>query len=75
MKLKEQLMQMGLTEEQTQKVIDEVVDGNFILKSRFNEINEENKALKKPVSDRDRQLRDLTGRLVMTEEAYFRSAV
>lgn len=59
MKLKEQLVQMGLTEELAQKVIDEVVDGNFIPKSRFNEVNEENKTLKQSVADRDKQLEDL----------------
>ncbi len=59
MKLKEQLVQMGLSEELAQKVIDEVVDGNFIPKSRFNEVNEENKTLKKSVADRDKQLEDL----------------
>lgn len=59
MKLKEQLVQMGLTEELAQKVIDDVVDGNFIPKSRFNEVNEENKTLKQSVADRDKQLEDL----------------
>lgn len=59
MKLKEQLLGMGLSEEQAQKVIDEVVDGNFIPKSRFNEINEENKSLKKSFAERDQQLEDL----------------
>ena len=59
MKLKEQLVQMGLTEEQAQKIVDEVIDGNFIPKSRFNEVNEENKTLKQSVADRDKQLDDL----------------
>ncbi|MEY8428437.1 phage scaffolding protein [Lachnospiraceae bacterium 46-15] len=59
MKLKEQLIGMGLTEEQAQKVIDEVVGGNYVPKSRFNEVNEENKTLKKSVSDRDKQFEDL----------------
>lgn len=59
MKLKEQLVGMGLTEELAQKVIDEVIDGNYIPKSRFNEVNEENKTLKQSVSDRDKQLEDL----------------
>ena len=59
MKLKEQLAQMGLTEEQAQKIVDEVIDGNFIPKSRFNEVNEENKTLKQSVADRDKQLDDL----------------
>lgn len=58
-KLKEQLMKLGLTEEQAQKVIDEVVDGNFVPKTRFNEINEENKALKQSMADRDKQLDEL----------------
>ena len=59
MKLKEQLVGMGLSEDQAKKVIDEVVDGNFVPKSRFNEVNEENKNLKQSVADRDKQLEDL----------------
>lgn len=59
MKLKEQLIGMGLTEEQAKKVIDEIVDGNYVPKSRFNEVNEENKTLKQSVADRDKQLEDL----------------
>lgn len=55
---KEELIAMGLTEEQAKKVMDSL-DGNFVTKTRFNEINEENKALKKSVSDRDKQLEDL----------------
>jgi hypothetical protein len=55
---KEDLIAMGLTDEQAQKVMDSL-DGNFVTKSRFNEVNEENKALKKSVSDRDKQLEDL----------------
>lgn len=49
---------MGLTEEQAKKVMDSI-DGNFVTKARFNEVNEENKTLKKSVSDRDKQLEDL----------------
>lgn len=55
---KENLIEMGLTEEQAQKVMDSI-DGNFVTKARFNEVNEENKTLKKSVSDRDKQLEDL----------------
>ena len=55
---KEDLIAMGLTEEQAKKVMDSL-DGNFVTKARFNEINEENKTLKKSVSDRDKQLEDL----------------
>lgn len=55
---KEDLIAMGLTEEQAKKVMDSL-DGNFVTKTRFNEINEENKTLKQSVSDRDKQLEDL----------------
>ena len=46
---------MGLTEEQAKSVMDSL-NGEFVTKSRFNEVNEENKALKKSVSERDKQL-------------------
>lgn len=55
---KEDLIAMGLTEEQAKKVMNSL-DGNFVTKTRFNEVNEENKTLKKSVSDRDKQLEDL----------------
>lgn len=55
---KEDLIAMGLTEEQAKKVMDSL-DGNFVTKTRFNEINEELKAAKKSISDRDKQLEDL----------------
>lgn len=55
---KEDLIAMGLTEEQAKKVMDSL-DGNYVTKTRFNEANEENKTLKKSVSDRDKQLEDL----------------
>ncbi len=55
---KETLIAMGLTEEQATKVMASI-DGNFVTKTRFNEVNEENKTLKKSVSDRDKQLEDL----------------
>lgn len=55
---KEDLITMGLTEEQAAKVM-ESLDRNYVPKTRFNEVNEENKTLKKTVSDRDKQLEDL----------------
>lgn len=55
---KEDLIAIGLTEEQAKKVMDSL-DGNFVTKARFNEINEENKTLKQSVADRDKQLEDL----------------
>ena len=36
---KEDLIAMGLTEEQAKKVMDSL-DGSFVTKARFNEINE-----------------------------------
>lgn len=54
----EDLIAMGLTEEQAKKVMGSL-DGNYVTKNRFNEVNEENKALKQTVSDRDKQLDDL----------------
>lgn len=55
---KEDLIAMGLTEEQAKKVMDSL-DGDFVTKARFNEVNEENKRLKQDVSDRDKQLETL----------------
>lgn len=55
---KEDLIAMGLTEEQAAKVMDSL-DGNFVTKTRFNEINEENKTLKQSISERDTQLEEL----------------
>ena len=55
---KEDLIAMGLTEDQAKKVMDSL-DGNFVTKARFNEVHEENKTLKQSVADRDKQLEDL----------------
>lgn len=55
---KEDLIAMSLTEDQAKKVMDSL-DGNFVTKARFNEVNEENKTLKQSVADRDKQLEDL----------------
>ena len=59
MKLKEQLVQYGLTEEKAQEFIDKNIDGVFIPKARFDEVNEENKGLKSQIADRDTQLEQL----------------
>ena len=50
---------MGITEDTAQKIIDEVIDGSYIPKSRFNEVNEELKVLKKSIAERDSQLDEL----------------
>jgi hypothetical protein len=55
---KEDLIAMGLTEEQAKQVMTSL-DGNYVTKVRFNEVNEENKTLKQSVSDRDKQLEEL----------------
>ena len=55
---KEKLMEWGLTEEQANKVM-EGLNGSFVAKSRFNEVNEENKTLKAQVSERDGQIETL----------------
>ena len=55
---KEDLLAMGLTEEQTDKVMDGL-NGDFVTKSRFNEVNTELKAARTALSERDKQLEEL----------------
>lgn len=55
---KEKLIEMGLTEEQASNVMKEL-DGNYIPKSRFNEVNTELKQAKDQVKERDSQLEEL----------------
>ena len=50
---REDLISWGLTDEQVKKVMAGL-DGDFVTKTRFNEVNEENKTLKQSVSDRDK---------------------
>ena len=52
---KEKLMEMGLTEEQANKVM-EGLNGSFVTKTRFNEVNEELKTAKATITERDGQL-------------------
>lgn len=54
---KEQLVALGLTEEQAEKVVAGF--GSMIPKSRFDEVNDANKQLKDDIKDRDKQLEDL----------------
>jgi len=54
----EQLMAMGLTKEQAEKVM-EGLDGNFVTKTRFNEVNTELKQAKDTLKERDSQLETL----------------
>ena len=58
---KEDFIKLGVPEnvaEQCEAALNEEMKG-FIPKSRFNEVNEENKALKQSVSERDNQLDEL----------------
>lgn len=55
---KEQLVGMGLTDEQADKVIA-LLGGNFVPKSRFDEVNAEKNQLKATVTQRDEQLETL----------------
>lgn len=55
---KETLMQMGLTEEQATKVM-EGLNGSFVTKARFNEVNTELTKAKAAITERDGQLEAL----------------
>ncbi len=59
MKLKEQLKNLGLSDEQSQKVIDEIIDKQYVSKADYDAVSEENKTLKGTVADRDKQLEKL----------------
>lgn len=59
---KEALMKMGLTEEQATKVLEAhttAINGKYIPKERFDEVNTKVKQLETSVSERDKQLDDL----------------
>ena len=60
---KEQLVEAGLTEEQSTKVLSiykESIDGNYVAKHRFDEVNGELKTVREQISDRDKQIKDLS---------------
>lgn len=63
---KEQLLALGLTEEQADKVIEGF--GQMIPKSRFDEINEAKKQLEEQIKTRDKQLKDLEEKAKGNEE-------
>lgn len=59
---KEILVKMGLTEEQATKVLEAhgiAINGKYIPKERFDEVNTKVKQLETSVSERDKQLDDL----------------
>ena len=55
---KEKLMEMGLTEQQATQVLKEL-DGNFVTKARFNEVNGELTQARAQVKERDTQMEGL----------------
>jgi len=67
---KEQLLEMGLTEEQADKVLSaykEELKG-YIPKARFDEINETKKDLEQQIKGRDKQLKELQDKVKGNEE-------
>lgn len=59
---KEALKQLGLSEEQITSILDlhtQTLDGKFIPKHRFDEVNTEVKSLKTQLTERDTQIADL----------------
>ena len=64
---KEKLIEMGLTEELAIKIAKEL-DGNYVPKTRFNEVNTELKQAKDQVKERDSQLETLKKNVGDSEE-------
>lgn len=59
---KEQLLAAGLTEEQATNILKlhkEAIDGNYVPKHRFDEVNTELKTTKEQVIERDKQIAEL----------------
>lgn len=55
---KKTLMELGLTEEQADAVM-KGLDGEYVPKARFNEINEAKQGLEQQIAERDKQLDEL----------------
>lgn len=58
--LKKLLKELGLTDEQVDKVIKEGINDKFIPKFRFDEVNEKSKQLTDDISARDKQIKELS---------------
>lgn len=59
---KEQLLAAGFTEEQATNILKlhkEAIDGQYVAKHRFDEVNGELKTAKEQVAERDKQITDL----------------
>lgn len=60
--MKDKLVKLGLSDELAQKVVDnfgDVVDGVYVTKERFNEVNKELKQANETIKERDSQLETL----------------
>lgn len=58
--IKRILKEMGLSDEQIQKFIDDAIKDKFIPKHRMDEVNEKNKQLTEDISSRDKQIKELS---------------
>lgn len=58
--IKQALRELGLTDEQINKFIKDAITDKFVPKHRFDEVNEKNKQLNQDISDRDKQIKDLS---------------
>ena len=63
---KEELIALGLTEEQADKVVGKYE--NMIPKARFNEVNEAKKLLEQSISEKEKKLQELTATTIDGEE-------
>lgn len=60
--MKDKLIKLGLTEEAAQKVVDNmgtILDGEYVTKTRFNDVNTELKTANETIKARDKQIEDL----------------
>lgn len=65
---KDELIKLGLTEEQAMKLIEKY--GNMIPQGRFNEVVEEKNKLKADLTERDKQLSELQKKNQASEKEY-----
>lgn len=64
---KEELLALGVTEEQAQKIVEDQ-EKNFVPAAQFNEMKEGKKALDAQIAERDKQLKDLQAKAGDNEE-------
>ena len=72
MTIEELIQKLGIADdkrEEASKTLHDYLDGNYVTKSRFNEVNEEKKTLKTTVAERDKQLETLKNSKGDTEGA------